>query len=73
MLIIDVRSGTPDHQLAEVKIPIAPAENPEDGFWADSRDLVRVISAATYACPDFAIQCEQLQEGPSRIDGMDSQ
>lgn len=41
ILIIDIRSGTPDHQLAEVKIPLKPAELKEDGFWADARDLVR--------------------------------
>lgn len=41
ILIQDVRSGETDHQLAEVKVPIKPAEeDPERGFWVDARDLV---------------------------------
>ncbi|KDR75794.1 hypothetical protein GALMADRAFT_248499 [Galerina marginata CBS 339.88] len=52
LLIQDVRSGTTDHQLAEVKVPLRPGEHEEDGFWADAKDI-----------------SEQLQMGPSRIDG----
>ncbi|KAF8894956.1 hypothetical protein CPB84DRAFT_1782751 [Gymnopilus junonius] len=52
LLIQDVRSGTTDHQLAEVKVPLRPGSSAEDGFWADARDI-----------------SEQLQRGPSRIDG----
>lgn len=40
ILIIDIRSGQQDHQLAEIKIPLKPAENPDDGFWADAKELV---------------------------------
>jgi hypothetical protein len=44
LLIQDMRSGTIDHQLAEVKVPLRQSDVPEDGFWADSRDIVRAIS-----------------------------
>ncbi|KAF9024856.1 hypothetical protein BDZ89DRAFT_1068792 [Hymenopellis radicata] len=39
ILIIDIRSGQQDHQLAEIKIPLKPADNPDDGFWADAKEL----------------------------------
>ena len=42
LLIQDVRSGTTDHQLAEVKVPLRPGSSPDDGFWADARDIVSV-------------------------------
>ncbi|KAJ3512715.1 hypothetical protein NLJ89_g3356 [Agrocybe chaxingu] len=34
-----MRSGTEDPQLAEVKIPLRPGDNPADGFWADAKDI----------------------------------
>jgi hypothetical protein len=40
ILIQDVRSGTTDHQLAEVKVALRPGDNPQDGYWADARELV---------------------------------
>ena len=40
VLIQDIRSGVTDHQLAEVKVPLKPSDNPQDGFWADARDIV---------------------------------
>ena len=40
ILIQDIRSGVTDHQLAEVKIPLKPSDDPQDGFWADARDIV---------------------------------
>ncbi|KAH6913960.1 hypothetical protein BKA70DRAFT_1259989 [Coprinopsis sp. MPI-PUGE-AT-0042] len=40
ILAEDVRSGEADHQLIEVKVPIRPAEIPEDGFWANTMDIV---------------------------------
>lgn len=44
LLIQDVRSGTTDHQLAEVKVPLRPGSSAEDGFWADARDIVSELS-----------------------------
>lgn len=41
LLIRDVRSREDDSLLAEVKVPLRPADNPADGFWADSQDIVR--------------------------------
>ncbi|PPQ79956.1 hypothetical protein CVT25_003028 [Psilocybe cyanescens] len=52
LLIQDVRSGTTDHQLAEVKVPLRLADEAGTAFWADAQDIA-----------------EQLQRGPSRIDG----
>lgn len=42
LLIQDLRSGVADHQLAEVKIHLRPADDPQDGFWADAKELVRL-------------------------------
>lgn len=42
LLIQDVRSGTTDHQLAEVKVQLKAADDPQDGFWADAKELVGV-------------------------------
>lgn len=69
LLIQDVRSGTTDHQLAEVKVPLRLADIAGTGFWADARAIVSVLPS--FACIGLSvwIQCEQLQEGPSRIDG----
>lgn len=52
VLIQDIRSGVIDHQLAEVRVPLEPLDDPAEGFRADARLL-----------------SEQLQSGPSRIDG----
>ncbi|KAF8967846.1 hypothetical protein BDZ97DRAFT_1801527 [Flammula alnicola] len=43
ILIQDLRSGTVDHQLAEVKVPLRPGDDPEDGFWADAMDLTQEL------------------------------
>lgn len=40
LLIQDLRSGIADHQLAEVKIPLKAADDAQDGFWADAKELV---------------------------------
>lgn len=40
VLIHDMRSGKVDRQLAEVTIPVKMADDPQDGFWADARDIV---------------------------------
>jgi hypothetical protein len=39
LLIVDGRSGHDDHQLAEVKVPLRPAEIAEDGYWADAEEV----------------------------------
>ncbi|KAK0212774.1 hypothetical protein DFS33DRAFT_1284469 [Desarmillaria ectypa] len=39
LLISDIRSGIVDRQLAEVKVPLKMADTPEDGFWADAKDI----------------------------------
>lgn len=45
LLIQDLRSGTVDHQLAEVKVPLKESDNPKDaGYWADAQDIVSVHS-----------------------------
>lgn len=40
ILAQDIRSGAADDLLIEVKIPIRPADDPADGYWADAKDLV---------------------------------
>ena len=44
LLITDVRShsGEPDHQLAEVKVPLKKADESEEGWWANARDIVGI-------------------------------
>jgi hypothetical protein len=44
LLIEDIRSEPPDQQLAEVKVPLRKADDPEQGWWADAKDIVGVIS-----------------------------
>jgi hypothetical protein len=39
LLIEDMRSGVLDSQLAEVKVPLRVAGDPEDGFWADAAEI----------------------------------
>ncbi|KAF8633384.1 hypothetical protein AX17_004555 [Amanita inopinata Kibby_2008] len=39
ILIHDIRSGRTDRQLAEVTIPVKMADDPQDGFWADAKDI----------------------------------
>ncbi|KAG7446212.1 uncharacterized protein BT62DRAFT_103355 [Guyanagaster necrorhizus] len=39
LLISDIRSGIVDRQLAEVKVPLKMADTPEDGFWANAKDI----------------------------------
>lgn len=43
LLIEDVRSGVPDSQLAEVKVPLRVADDPEDGFWADAVEICNAL------------------------------
>ncbi|THH08905.1 hypothetical protein EW146_g8843 [Bondarzewia mesenterica] len=50
LLIDDRRSGF--DELAEISVPLKPANDFEGGYWADAGEV-----------------CEQLQSGPSRIDG----
>ncbi|KAK0485866.1 hypothetical protein IW261DRAFT_1328932, partial [Armillaria novae-zelandiae] len=45
LLISDVRSGFVDRQLAEVKVPLKLADTPEDGFWADAKDICDKLQA----------------------------
>ncbi|KAG1716641.1 hypothetical protein ID866_519 [Astraeus odoratus] len=46
LLIEDLRSGIPDSQLAEIKVPLKVAEDPEDGFWADAVDVCNALQAS---------------------------
>lgn len=45
LLMQDIRSGEIDHQLAEVKVPLRPAEDPRDGYWADAKELSEKLQA----------------------------
>ena len=44
LLIEDIRSEPPDQQLAEVKVPLRKADDPEQGWWADAKDIVSDFS-----------------------------
>lgn len=46
LLIQDLRSGVADHQLAEVKIRLTAADDPQDGFWADAKELSEKLQAS---------------------------
>ncbi|KIJ67882.1 hypothetical protein HYDPIDRAFT_25345 [Hydnomerulius pinastri MD-312] len=45
LLIEDMRSGVTDSQLAEVKVPLRAADDPEDGFWADAVEVCSALQA----------------------------
>jgi hypothetical protein len=46
ILIEDIRSGVSDHQLAEVKVALRPADDPADGFWADAKDISEALQSS---------------------------
>ncbi|KAF8070543.1 hypothetical protein FPV67DRAFT_1026055 [Lyophyllum atratum] len=46
LLIQDIRSGVTDHQLAEVRLPMKPANDPSDGFWADAKLLGQQLQSS---------------------------
>ncbi|KAH9894803.1 hypothetical protein C8Q73DRAFT_644792 [Cubamyces lactineus] len=52
LLIEDKRDPNGESLLAEVRVPLKPAEPGDEGFWADAQEV-----------------SEELQRGPSRIDG----
>ncbi|KAG2146475.1 uncharacterized protein EDB93DRAFT_1149271 [Suillus bovinus] len=45
LLIEDVRSGVPDHQLAEIKVVLRPGEDPDGGFWANAKEVCETLQA----------------------------
>ncbi|KAF8718986.1 hypothetical protein AX14_005158 [Amanita brunnescens Koide BX004] len=46
ILIHDMRSGKMDRQLAEVTIPVKMADDPQDGFWADAKDISEQLQSS---------------------------
>jgi hypothetical protein len=46
ILLQDIRSGVTDHQLAEVKVPLRPADTPEDGYWADASEISEALQSS---------------------------
>ncbi|PFH50923.1 hypothetical protein AMATHDRAFT_3549 [Amanita thiersii Skay4041] len=46
ILIHDIRSGRTDRQLAEVTIPVKMADDPQDGFWADAKDISEKLQSS---------------------------
>ncbi|KAF8842999.1 hypothetical protein BDN67DRAFT_964880 [Paxillus ammoniavirescens] len=45
LLIEDLRSGIADSQLAELTVPLRVADDPEDGFWANSVEICDALQA----------------------------
>ncbi|KAG1815962.1 uncharacterized protein BJ212DRAFT_1355708 [Suillus subaureus] len=45
LLIEDIRSGVPDHQLAEIKVFLRPGEDPDSGFWANAKEVCETLQA----------------------------
>ncbi|KAG0706089.1 hypothetical protein DFH29DRAFT_903539 [Suillus ampliporus] len=45
LLIEDVRSGVPDHQLAEIKVVLRPGEDLDGGFWANAKEVCETLQA----------------------------
>ncbi|KAF9237522.1 hypothetical protein BU15DRAFT_48632 [Melanogaster broomeanus] len=45
LLIEDMRSGMADSQLAELRVPLRVADDPEDGFWADAVEICNALQA----------------------------
>jgi hypothetical protein len=64
-----MRNQELDHQLAEVNIPVKMADNPQNGFWADAKDIVSLLAPIVIIIALTIEQIEKLQSGPSRIDG----
>ncbi|KII92485.1 hypothetical protein PLICRDRAFT_37257 [Plicaturopsis crispa FD-325 SS-3] len=48
LLIEDQRSGVIDSQLAEIRVPLRAADNKEDGFWADAKEIVEQLQAGPF-------------------------
>ncbi|OJA17835.1 hypothetical protein AZE42_03327 [Rhizopogon vesiculosus] len=45
ILIEDVRSGVPDHQLAEVQVHLRPGEDPDGNLWANAKEICEKLQA----------------------------
>lgn len=45
LLIEDIRSGVPDHQLAEIKVVLRQGEDPDSGFWANAKEVCETLQA----------------------------
>ena len=46
LLIVDVRSGQEDHQLAEVKVPLRAADPPDPSYWVNAKDVSDSLQAS---------------------------
>ncbi|KAF8134571.1 hypothetical protein EV363DRAFT_1161141 [Boletus edulis] len=46
LLIEDMRGGVPDPQLAEVRVPLKVADDPDDGFWADAAEVCNALQSS---------------------------
>ena len=65
LLIEDIRSGVTDHQLAEVKVPLRQADHPEDGFWADAKDVSQALQSGPSRIDGLAfLICIHCRQGP---------
>jgi hypothetical protein len=64
-----MRNQELDRQLAEVNIAVKMADNPQNGFWADAKDIVSLLALIVVIIAVTIEQIEKLQSGPSRIDG----
>jgi len=36
----DNRTGVAENELVEVQVPVRPADNPNEGYWAEAKELV---------------------------------
>lgn len=44
LLIEDMRLG--ESQLAEIRVPLKQIANPDDGFWADAKEVTDILQAS---------------------------
>jgi hypothetical protein len=47
LLIEDLRRDDGERDLlAEIKVPLKKADNPEDGFWADAKEVCKELQSS---------------------------
>lgn len=69
LLIEDVR--TEESQLAEIKVPLKPAAVPEDGFWANAKEVTDILQISPsridgmfWLCYSIVYSIHFLSQGP---------
>ncbi|KAG6375451.1 hypothetical protein JVT61DRAFT_3009 [Boletus reticuloceps] len=62
LLIEDMRGGVSDPQLAEVRVPLKVADDPDDGFWADAAEVPAKVYTMRGRFRQFFMRVDQFDQ-----------